>query len=159
MHKEALTIILVPYAALIGDLLARAAAKAVEAQQWMASLGRARCSGLLYVGIEQANTSEFNDWAACQASVHHTLRQLVVDEAHTPLLSSSYRPSMLNISHLRSLGVRVVLLSGTAPEPLVPQIEHAFGCTQLRVYRDPTDRPNLRYQVSTRVSRCLHSYI
>jgi superfamily II DNA helicase RecQ len=106
-------------------------------------------TGLLFVSVEQANTSEFSQWANRQAKGHQTLRQIVVDEAHTPLLASSYRPAMLNVSAMRRLGVRVVLLSGTVPEPLVPQLRHAFGCMQLRVYRDDTDRPNLRYQVSS----------
>jgi superfamily II DNA helicase RecQ len=157
MRRDKLFIVVVPYTALLADLVTRALEKGLRAREWEPTDRDDPDTGLVFVGCRLAASKPFKAWAMQQASVHETLRMVVFEEAHVPLISADYRPEMTRLHSLRTLPVPVMLLSGTVPPSLVPNLEAFYGCTKLHVFRDLCDRPNLKYQVKnwpryTRVS-------
>ena len=79
------------------------------------------------------------------------LQRIVVDEAHIPILSDDYRPSMSRLVHTRPQGiwVPIVLLTATAPPLLLKDIVSSVGCNLkgMQVIRGTSRRPNLSLNV------------
>lgn len=148
LRRDQLFVVVVPLTALIGDLVARATRKDIRASEWSPhNDGSSAQTGLLFIGCKLASSTQFLSWATRQAAVHRTLRMVIFEEAHVPLVSSHYRAEMESLRRLRTLETPVMLLSGTVPPCIVPELRDLYGCTTLHVIRDICDRPNLKYQV------------
>lgn len=138
-----------PYKALEDDLVSRAHSKGVVARKWDPAFGDGSAvTGLVFVSANKASSSRLIGWAKCQLEVHKTLRMLIIEEAHVPLVSSHYRAALARLNSLRAIGVPLMLLSGTVPPAIVPALQSFYDCTTLHVIREPSDRPNLKYKVS-----------
>lgn len=148
MLPTELLVVVVPYSALKDDLLSRASSQQVRASQWDQGwdLGSPR-TGLVFVSCEMATSDRFVDWTFQQLHQHETLRMIVIEEAHVPLLSADYRPHMPRLVKLRHIAAPLMLLSGTVPPSTVPSLQKFYLSQQLNVLRDPSDRPNLKYKV------------
>jgi superfamily II DNA helicase RecQ len=78
-----------------------------------------------------------------------TLERIVVDEFHYVLLPDvQYRPHLLNLRSITQYGTRITLLSATVPFHEQRNALRLLGVpSDCKVYREPTLRTNIRYEV------------
>lgn len=81
------------------------------------------------------------------------LRRIVVDEAHVPILSDTYRVHMSRMVYVRPESIRknvpVVMLSATVPPILVEKTVRALGCSteSTTEIRGNSERSNLEFEI------------
>jgi hypothetical protein len=103
--------------------------------------------GLVIAGVEALNDEDtFIHWCR-DARAQGILNRIVFDEAHLAI-TSEFRPVMGNIHHLVEVGVPVIALSATVPPIHEPRLRAAFGHPEWVVLREPTQRPNISYNLA-----------
>jgi hypothetical protein len=154
-RSDKLFVVVVFFRALINNLMERARAQHVHRVDCWAggapsdgdSFGRA--TGLLFVMGHQAVEQSFLAFLTRQVN-YGTLSLILVEEAHVPLCSFTFRREMVHLRALRRVPVPMFLLTGTAPYGSVDVFEGWFGCRDVLLLRDNSNRANLTYEVSAR---------
>lgn len=145
LPNPGVTIVVVPYRALIEDLLARITQCRLDCIEW--TYGQVNPAAIVVVSADVAGSSDFLNYAGMLSS-KKLLRRIVVDECHLIFTSSDWRPKLAKLKHLRVLSCPMVLLTATLP----PVLEEVLGSSMLvrcaTYIRASTVRPNLRYLVS-----------
>lgn len=106
----------------------------------------------ILVTIEHFESNRLYDFLTSLVRARRISR-LVVDEAHLALTHDSFRHIMQTLYWLGSMSVQIILLSATAGPSLVEDLFAKFGITQYTVCREPTQRPNISFNV-VRSSNC-----
>lgn len=123
----------------------------------------------IFVGAETAAVNDDFLTFVSDLQVQGKLDRIVVDEAHVPLTSASYRANLVHLDRLRSIPCQLVLLTGTLPPLLQKDLETTYllgdANQGLRYIRASTNRPNVEYTVEIsddslleeRVVECMQS--
>ncbi|OSS51886.1 hypothetical protein B5807_04037 [Epicoccum nigrum] len=82
------------------------------------------------------------------------LRRIVLDKCHYVLLNDNeYRPQLLAVRQLTRFAVPLTLLTATLPPSLQQEAFRLLGMgSNVRVFREPTVRKNIRYEVDSTYS-------
>lgn len=145
LQDAGVTIVVVPYRALIEDLVMRITRSGIDCIEW--KHGQVNPAAVVVVSGDVAGDSGFLNYAG-MLSDKGLLRRVVVDECHLIFTSSDWRPKLAKLRNLRVLSCPIVLLTATLP----PVLEEALGSSMLvrcaTYVRASTVRPNIRYFVS-----------
>jgi superfamily II DNA helicase RecQ len=139
------TIVVVPYRALIDDLVKRIRGSGIDCVEW--KHGEANPAAVVVVSADVAGESDFLKYAVLLSGAK-LLRRVVVDECHLIFTSSNWRPRLAKLRNLRILSCPIVLLTATLPPVLEEDLGESMLVRCATYIRACTARPNIRYTVS-----------
>ena len=152
--EEGVTVVVVPYRALIEDLVKRICDCGVDCIEW--KHGDSNPASVVVVSADVAGdiTSNGNFLGYARLLKNKgLLRRVVLDECHLLFTSRHWRENLLKVKNLRLLGGSLVMLTATLPPVQETQLEASMLVRNATYIRASTVRPNARYFVSW----CLHS--
>ena len=142
------TVLVVPFRALIRDVLERCERANISCREWDSrSHSHATLRpALVVVSTERAVSDGFLEYVS-YLKTQRILDRIVVDECHLCLTSASYRRSMLSLDRLRAIGCPFLLLTATLPPSMEGPLSRRLLLPRLIVIRAPTHRANIVYSV------------
>jgi superfamily II DNA helicase RecQ len=126
------TIFLVPFVALAVDMVARCQARCIIVRMLRDMTPTEKDTSMLVVTVEQLQRPKYETVVGRLAS-QNRLARIVFDEAHTLVTASEYRQIMAGVAHTlrpddaKKAKVPVLLLSGTLPVFMLPDVLHRAG--------------------------------
>lgn len=145
IEHNMVTIVVLPLNSLIMDYERRLKQTRVPYQVYESSTDLNTSHNLIIVSADKSLTAHWRS-ALADLGRRKTIARIVIDEAHLPLISKSYRKSLTFIYDIRSEPVPLVLLSATLP----PTFTHLLSTTyqllsSTLTIRQGTNRPELNY--------------
>jgi superfamily II DNA helicase RecQ len=154
------TVVVVPFRALLGDLMKRCEDLEINCVHWTPEQQQ-RASVMLVVA-EAAVSDTFLTFLS-DLQVARKLDRIVIDECHVILTAIKYRRRILDLDRLRMIPCQFVLLTGTLPLYMEQEIQSAMLLGSkgdgLRYVRSRVDKPNVAYRVDVCVQGQLRSRI
>jgi superfamily II DNA helicase RecQ len=149
VEEGGMTVVVVPYRALITDLVTRIRGSGIECIEW--KHGETNPASVVVVSADIAGDilgdGNFLSYARLLCS-KGVLRRVVVDECHLIYTSSDWRPKLAGLKNLRLLPCPIVLLTATLPPLREHELASAMLFTHVTYIRASTVRPNTQYFVS-----------
>jgi superfamily II DNA helicase RecQ len=145
LDNPGVTVVVVPYRALINDLVKRIRDSEIDCIEW--KHGEENPAAVVVVSADVAGEPDFLNYAVL-LSGKKLLRRVVVDECHLIFTSSNWRPKLAKLKNLRVLSCPIVLLTATLPRVLEEDLGESMLVRCARYIRACTTRPNIRYVVS-----------
>ena len=152
--EEGVTVVVVPYRALIEDLVKRICDCGVDCIEW--KHGDSNPASVVVVSADVVGdiTSNGNFLGYARLLKNKgLLRRVVIDECHLLFTSRHWRENLLKVKNLRLLGGSLVMLTATLPPVQETQLEASMLVRNATYIWASTVRPNARYFVSW----CLHN--
>ena len=143
------TVVVVPYRALIEDLVGRIQGRGIDCIEW--KHGESNAATVVVVSADLAGDTTSNGnflGYAGMLSSRGLLERVVVDECHLVFTSSDWRPKLAKLKNLRVLACPMVLLTATLPPVREVELEQSMGVRCATYIRASTVRVNTRYLVS-----------
>jgi superfamily II DNA or RNA helicase len=143
------TVVIVPYRALIEDLVDRIHKYGVDCIEW--KHGESNPASVVVVSADKAGDVSSNGNFLGYAQVlkgKGLLQRIVVDECHLVLTARHWRKKLLKVKNLQVLGCPMVLLTATLPPLREEELETSMLARNATYVRASTVRPNARYFVS-----------
>jgi superfamily II DNA helicase RecQ len=156
--EEGVTVVVVPYRALIEDLVQRISDCGVDCMEW--KHGNTNPASVVVVSADVAGdiTSNGNFLGYAQLlKGKGLLQRIVLDECHLVLTARHWRENLLKVKNLRLLGCPMVLLTATLPPLQEAELEASMLVKNATYIRASTVRPNARYFVSWCAREALES--
>jgi superfamily II DNA helicase RecQ len=147
MADAGVTVVVVPFRALVGDLLRRLQRARIDHLEWRPNRPNG-APAVVVVSADLVATSGFMTYAIGLAESGH-LQRVVVDECHLSLTSNDWRPKLARLGDLRIMRCPVVLLTATLPPVLERQLGRNMLVENATYVRASTVRANIRYAVAT----------
>ncbi|KAK5674103.1 hypothetical protein LTS10_013148 [Elasticomyces elasticus] len=138
------TVLVVPLVSLHGDMLRRVREKDIDHLEWQP--GENREAALILVSAEAASTKDFTKYAR-RLIAQQKLDRIVIDECHLTVIAAGYRPSIIDLTLLRSLRTQFVYLTATLPPSMRTEFEERNYLLHPTVIRASSNRPNIFYMV------------
>jgi superfamily II DNA helicase RecQ len=146
LDDPGVTIVIVPYRALLDNLLATAKRANINHIEY--APGERNPAALVFVSADIAGSSEFLSYAQL-LSVKGVLRRVFVDECHLTFTASDWRPKLAGIRAVRGLKVPVIMLTAILPILLEFELEQSMAAQIARYIRADTTRIKTRYIINT----------
>jgi superfamily II DNA helicase RecQ len=149
MDNAGVTVVVVPYRALIEDLVSRLQKRGIDCIEW--KHGESSPAAVVIVSADAAGDTMSNGnfiGYANMLSGKGLLRRVVVDECHLIITSSDWRPKLALLRNLRLLPCPIVLLTATLPPVREGELATSMLLPVATYIRASTVRPNTRYYVS-----------
>jgi superfamily II DNA helicase RecQ len=151
MRETGTSIVVVPFVALMDDLVTRATAMGVDCIRFRSSLhagreGVPRAARLVVVSADIVSSAEFSGYAdglLCAG----LLQRIFVDECHTVIMDIGYRAKLGELQSLHRYGCPIVLLTATLPVVLEEWFRREMLAQSAVIVRDRTTKLNCRYRV------------
>jgi superfamily II DNA or RNA helicase len=140
-----ITIVVVPYRALIDDLVDRIRSSGIDCIEWKP--GQANPATIVVVSADVAGGASFLKYASLMGT-KKLLRRVVIDECHLVFTLSDWRPRLAALRNLRVLGCPIVLLTATLPPVFEQELNNCMQIRCATYIRASTVRSNIRYVVS-----------
>jgi superfamily II DNA helicase RecQ len=144
LDDAGVTIVVVPFRALVDDLLQRLSRTGIDCLEW--TYGEVNAASIVVVSADVAGDWRFLDYASLLVRQQH-LRRVVIDECHLAFTSSDYRPKLAHLKRLRSLHCPTVLLTATLPPVLEVDLSESLLVPLAQYIRAVTVRKNTRYAI------------
>lgn len=138
------TVVVVPLVSLRMDLLRRVGQLGIHHLVWLPS--ERREASLILVSVEAASTKDFFGYAQ-RLIAQQRLDRIVIDECHLTVTAVDYRPSVVELTVLRSLRTQFVYLTATLPPYMQTEFEERNYLHRPKIVRKSTNRPNILYMV------------
>jgi superfamily II DNA helicase RecQ len=138
------TILVVPLVSLHGDMLRSVREMRIDHLEWHP--GENREAGLVLVSAEVASSKDFVKYAR-HLIAEQKLDRIVVDECHLTMIAADYRPSIVELTAIRSLRTQFVYLTATLPPSMRAEFEERNYLYRPTVIRASSNRPNIFYMV------------
>lgn len=145
LDGNGVTIVVVPYRALIDDLADRIRKSGIDCIEWKP--GQMNPATVVVVSADVAGGAGFLKYASLMGT-KKLLRRVVIDECHLIFTSSNWRPKLAALRNLRVLRCPIVLLTATLPPVLEQELDTSMQIRCATYIRASTVRPNIRYLVS-----------
>lgn len=139
-------IVVVPFAALVDDLVARARRHQLTCEEWHWQRPWRLLPQLLIVSADRAVEGDFLHFAK-GLELNKQLAHVFFDECHVAVTDTSYRARLRELWQLRYLDCRFTCLTATLPTCLEPVLCANLLLERAAVYRQSTMRPEIRYRV------------
>jgi superfamily II DNA helicase RecQ len=143
-HQTA--IVVVPFAALVDDLLSRARGLQVTCEEWQWQQQWTFLPQLLIVSADRAVEGDFLHFAK-GLELNKQLAHVFFDECHVAVTDTSYRAQLRQLWQLRYLTCQFTCLTATLLIPLEPVLRANLLLQHARLYRQSTMRRTIRYRV------------
>ncbi|KAJ9624574.1 hypothetical protein H2203_005309 [Taxawa tesnikishii (nom. ined.)] len=144
LERSKVSIVVVPFRALLIDLKGRLREARIEHIEW--SSGEVNPAPIVLVSADIAGSWGFLTYASL-LSQKRLLQRVVVDECHLTYTASDYRPKLTQLKNLRALPCQMVLLTATQPPLLEPELAQSMLVQNAHYIRASTVRGNIRYYV------------
>ena len=138
------TILIVPLVSLHGDMLRRVKEVSIDHLEWHP--GESREAALVLVSAEAASSKDFIKYAR-RLIAEQKLDRIVVDECHLTVIAADYRPSIVELTAIRSLRTQFVYLTATLPPSMRAEFEERNYLHHPTTIRASSNRPNIFYMV------------
>ena len=139
-------IVVVPFAALVNDLIRRARACHLTCEEWQWQRDWALLPQLLIVSADRAVEGDFLHYAK-GLELSKQLAHVFFDECHAAVTDTSYRAKLRQLWQLRYLACRFTCLTATLLTTLEPVLRASLLLQYAQIYRQSTMRPTIRYRV------------
>lgn len=154
------TIVILPYRGLIGDMLDRIRKAGLSCHEWLPDADRQQENYrsqaevvVVSADIVGSSRSTFLTYAALLER-QGILRRVVLDECHVIVTADSWRSSLRTVSDIRLLNCQLVLLTATLPPSYEQRLRSDLMLGQLTVIRSATtQRHDVRYSVIRALDR------
>jgi len=145
------TIVVVPFRKLIDETVREAQKTVGDCEEW--SHSTVDPAALVVVSVDKMHD---HFWSyARQMAEQGRLRRVVVDECHLLVTSHSWRPHLVELEKLKSLGVPMVMLTATLPRYMEVELRRSLGVGigMMSLIRACTVRENITYTVRQDISK------
>jgi len=142
-------IVIVPFVALIEDLVARAKQLSIDCIQWQSADSREgpqRRARLVVVSADVATTDGFTAYMMSLQACG-LLRRIFIDECHTVMVDAGYRKRLRELGTVGRYGCPIVLLTATLPVRLERWFRELMHAEDAQIIRASTVKRNIRYRV------------
>jgi superfamily II DNA helicase RecQ len=146
IDNPGVTIVVVPYRALINNLVATATRCGIDCMEWR--VGEVNPAALVFVSADSVPFSGFLGYGKLLES-KGLLRRIFVDESHLTFTSSDWRPKLAEVRAVRGLRCPTILLTATLPPVLEFELEASMAAEMAKYIRSRTTRARTRYIVQT----------
>ncbi|CAD0011788.1 unnamed protein product [Aureobasidium pullulans] len=139
------TIVVVPFRKLIDETVRDARKTVGDCEEW--SHSTVDPAALVIVSVDKMHD---HFWSYARQMVEQgRLRRVVVDECHLLVTSHSWRPHLVELEKLKSLGVPMVMLTATLPRYMEVELRRSLGVGigMMSLIRACTARENITYTV------------
>ncbi len=152
-ERGGVSIVVVPFVALIDDLVTRAKEAGIDCLRWASAAAQARehpqrLPQLLVVSADVASTDEFIVHAD-MIRARGRLRRIFIDECHTVIMDVGYRRRLEELRGVHRYGCPVILLTATLPVRLEGWFRGLMIADKADLVRATTCKTNIRYRVRT----------
>jgi superfamily II DNA helicase RecQ len=144
LDDPGVTIVVVPYRALLDNLLATAKKAKIDCMEYRP--GEQNPAALVFVSADFVAGSQFLSYAQL-LSAKGILRRVFVDECHLTFTASDWRPKLAEVRAVRGLRVPTIMLTATLPVLLEFELEESMAAQMARYIRAVTTRTKTRYIV------------
>jgi superfamily II DNA helicase RecQ len=158
VEETGVTVVVVPYRALIEDLVSRICDSGVDCIEW--KHGESNPASVVVVSADVVGNLTSNGNFLGYARLLQgkgLLQRIVIDECHLVLTARHWRENLLKVKNLRLLGCPIVLLTATLPPLQEGELEVSMLVKNATYIRASTVRPNARYFVSWCERKALES--
>jgi superfamily II DNA helicase RecQ len=139
-------IVVVPFAALVDDLVGRARGCQLTCEEWQGQQQWKTLPQLLVVSADRAVEGDFLHFAK-GLELNKQLAHVFFDECHVAVTDTSYREKLRRLWQLRYLSCRLTCLTATLLTVLEPVLRANLLLEHAQLYRQSTMRPTIRYSV------------
>ena len=140
-------IVVVPFAALVDDLVRRARGQhQLTCEEWQRPREWTLLPQLLIVSADRAVEGDFLHFAK-GLELNQQLAHVFFDECHVAVTDTSYRAKLRELWQLQHLGCRLTCLTATLLITLEPVLRANLLLENTLLYRQSTMRPTIRYRV------------
>jgi hypothetical protein len=146
MVSHQTVIVVVPFAALVRDLVARARGHQLTCEEWQWQRQWTLLPQLLIVSADRAVEGGFLHFAK-GLELNKQLAHVFFDECHVAVTDTSYRAKLRELWQLRYLNCRFTCLTATLLIALEPVLRANLLLEHAQLYRQSTMRPTIRYCV------------
>jgi len=144
LDNPGVTIVVVPYRALLDNLLATAKKAKIDCLEYRP--GEQNPAALVLISADFVSGSQFLSYAQL-LSAKGILRRVFVDECHLTFTASDWRPKLAEVRAVRGLRVPIIMLTATLPVLLEFELEESMAASMARYIRAVTTRTKTRYIV------------
>jgi superfamily II DNA helicase RecQ len=144
LNDPGVTIVVVPYRALLDNLVATARKVKIDCIEYRP--GEQNPAALVFVSADFIAGSQFLSYAQL-LSAKGILRRVFVDESHLTFTASDWRPKLAQVRAVRGLRVPTIMLTATLPVLLEFELEESMAAQMARYIRAVTTRTKTRYIV------------
>ena len=144
LPEAGITILVVPLVSLHVDMLRRVREMNIDHLEWQP--GERREAALVLVSAEAASSKDFVKYAR-RLIAEQKLDRIVIDECHLTVIAAEYRPSIVELTAIRSLRTQFVYLTATLPPSMRAEFEERNYLHHPKVIRASSNRPNIFYMV------------
>ena len=151
IESSGTSIVVVPFTALIDDLVDRARKSGVDCVRWMPAVraGRdeqERVARVVVVSADVVGGPEFAGYAD-GLRARGLLKRIFVDEGHTIVMDVAYRTELEKVSGLHRYDCAVILLTATLPIRIERWFRRSMLAESASMIRAGTTKRNIRYNV------------
>ena len=144
LEDPGVTVVVVPYRALLNRLLQTAQEAGIDCFEW--KRGEVNPAALVFVSADVVQP--FMSYARVMDG-KGLLRRVFVDESHLTFTSSNWRAKLTTVRLVRGLRAPTIMLTATLPVTLEFELEEQMAAQMARYVRMVTTRPRTRYTVDT----------
>lgn len=142
LNDPGITVVVVPYRALLNNLLDKAKQVGIDCVEW--THAEVNPAALVFVSADKV--MPFMSYAQVMDS-KGLLRRVFVDESHLTFTSSDWRPKLEKVRLVRGLRVPTIMLTATLPTLLEFELEASMAAQMAQYIRAVTTRIRTRYTV------------
>ncbi len=144
MSGAGTVVVVVPFRALVDDLVHRCVARSIDAVEW--SQGISHPHAMIIVSADVAILDGFMMFVS-QLHRDGLLRHIFIDECHVSFTDVDYREALRTMSRIRDIAVPITLLTATLPPILEWDLRRAMLVMDATLLRNPTYRSNISYRI------------
>ena len=142
LDDPGVTVVVVPFRALLNRLLQTAQEAGIDCFEW--KRGEVNPAALVFVSADVVQP--FMSYARVMDG-KGLLRRVFVDESHLTFTSSNWRAKLTTVRLVRGLRAPTIMLTATLPVALEFELEEQMAAQMARYVRMVTTRPRTRYTV------------
>lgn len=146
MTKQQTVIVVVPFAALVDDMVDRGQKAGLACEEWVDPNSCGEMQQLVIVSADRAVTGEFRHYAK-GLELEGQLAHMFFDESHVAFTDTSYRERLRELWTLRYLNCPFTCLTATLMVQLEDVLRDKLLIPQARLFRRSTARRTIRYSV------------
>ena len=144
LDDPGVTIVVVPYRALVNNLVSTATKARIDCIEYKP--GEQNPAALVFVSADFVAEGQFLSYAQL-LNAKGILRRVFVDESHLTFTASDWRPKLAQVRAVRGLKVPTIMLTATLPVLLEFELEVSMAAQMARYIRAVTTRVKTRYIV------------
>jgi superfamily II DNA helicase RecQ len=146
MTQQQTVIVVVPFAALVDDIIERGQAAGLHCEEWINEKSGHELQQLIVVSADRAVNGEFLHYAK-GLELEGQLAHVFFDEVHVAFTDTSYRERLRELWTLRYLECPFTGLTATLIVDLEDVLKERLCIDNAQIFRRSTARKTIRYQV------------